>query len=143
MITNFRGHNLKVQQRTFFDLKRLACNSPGSLLWPQWLKNSSTIFFLKIASNQCKSSKYWWEVWMLGRGRKKLNVLSSEDWYNGVYMRWPFMFWNQLMANHYVHHCTVDTFDCLIQENILKSKLYHVCHVQFYNQEEMSNHYTF
>ena len=27
--------------------------------------------FLKIASNQCKSSKYWWEVWTLGRGRKK------------------------------------------------------------------------
>ena len=27
--------------------------------------------FLKIASNQCKSSKYWWEVWILGRGRKK------------------------------------------------------------------------
>ena len=26
---------------------------------------------LKIASNQCKSSKYWWEVWILGRGYKK------------------------------------------------------------------------
>ena len=27
--------------------------------------------FLKIASNQCKYSKYWWEVWILGRGLKK------------------------------------------------------------------------
>ena len=26
---------------------------------------------LKIASNQCKSYKYWWEVWILGRGCKK------------------------------------------------------------------------
>ena len=26
---------------------------------------------LKIASNHSKSSKHWWEVWILGRGRKK------------------------------------------------------------------------
>ena len=31
---------------------------------------------LKIASNQCKS---WLELWILGRGRKKPNVLSSEE----------------------------------------------------------------
>ena len=34
---------------------------------------------LKIASNQCKSSKYWWEVWISERGCKKPNFLSSEE----------------------------------------------------------------
>ena len=34
---------------------------------------------LKIASNQCKSSKYWWEVWILERDHKKNpNVHSSK-----------------------------------------------------------------
>ena len=67
MITNFRGRNLKIQHLT-------------NILWPQWLKNSSTIFFLKIASNQCKSSKYWWEVWILGRGCS-LGVLDKQKSY--------------------------------------------------------------
>ena len=44
------------------------------LFFHNGLKNGSTKI---LASNQCKSSKYWWEVWILGRGRKKPNVLSS------------------------------------------------------------------
>ena len=53
-------------------------NSKWIILWPQWPHKWHTI--LKIASNQSKSSKYWWEVWMLGIGLKKQNTLSSEEW---------------------------------------------------------------
>ena len=65
MITNFQGCNLKIQDWMSFDLNGLKNGSPKSL---------------KIASNQCKSSKYWWKVWILGRVCKKPNVLSSEEW---------------------------------------------------------------
>ena len=47
-------------------------------------------FFLKIASNQFKFSKYWW-VWILGRGRKKTKrpqqwgVMSKCGWANNPY----------------------------------------------------------
>ena len=34
--------------------------------------------FLKISSNQCKSSKYWWDIWILGRGSKKTAVRSEQ-----------------------------------------------------------------
>ena len=34
---------------------------------------------LKVASNQCICSKDWWELWIVGRDRKKPKVLSSEE----------------------------------------------------------------
>ena len=58
MITKFQGHSLKIQHWSSFDL------------------NNNTCKYFQIASNQCKSSKYWWNVWILGRGHK--NQTSSE-----------------------------------------------------------------
>ena len=63
MIANFWGCSLKIQPQSSFDLNGL---------------KNGTHKYLKIA-NYSKSSKYWWEVWILGRGRKK-NVLSIEKW---------------------------------------------------------------
>ena len=47
-----------------------------SKLWGTTCKKTN---FLKKASNQCKSSRYYWEVWILGRGHQK-KILSSEEW---------------------------------------------------------------
>ena len=48
-----------------FKVERPLTSMASKTAWPK---------FLKIASNQCKSSKYWWEVWILGRGCKTPNV---------------------------------------------------------------------
>ena len=50
------GLNIKIQHWT-------------NVLWPQWLQKRSNQTFWK--SNQLKSSKYWWEVWIVGRCLKK------------------------------------------------------------------------
>ena len=52
----FQGCNLKIQHRTSFDLNGL--------------KNGLT-------KNWYKSAKYWWEVWILGRGFKES---KREEW---------------------------------------------------------------
>ena len=62
MITKFWGRNSKC------NIKCPLTSMASKMVWP---KN------LKIASNQCKSSKYWWEVWILGRRRKKNQTSSA------------------------------------------------------------------
>ena len=47
-------------------------NSTAIVFWPQWPQKRRTQKF----ENSLKSSKYWWEVWILGRGLEK-NQMSS------------------------------------------------------------------
>ena len=60
MITRFQAHNLKIQHPTMTSMASI-------MAWPN---------ILKIVSTKCKSSKYWWDIWILGRGCKK-NQMSS------------------------------------------------------------------
>ena len=69
MITRFQAHNLKIQHPTMTSMASI-------MVWPN---------ILKIVSTKCKSSKYWWDVRILGRGRIKTKCpqqwgVNTQNW---------------------------------------------------------------